>query len=322
MTRNGATKSRILRMIAQKDKTLSDISRELRLAPSTVSQHLQELKDMGAVREAENEHIKKWKYYKLNPDFNSEGLAAEESVSEKIRQSLPYKTFFYSIVIIALAVAAYLAVFGIGSNVQKSSIVQVSLTDPPVVPKGTQSLYINYSSISVLAQSNGTSEWIQSNASGHVNLMSLLNVSQVIAGVEVPHSLKISMARFNITSSAITINGTTSPVSVLGRRVIADVQSNGMVNASSELLIDFSPFVRSVHIGNSTIYVMIPRARAALSFAGRVRISRGWIRTGSIDRLNAGELRTIRSLDAGLPMHPVLNDSANDSISNMGLGGA
>ncbi|MDE1850678.1 MAG: winged helix-turn-helix transcriptional regulator, partial [Candidatus Micrarchaeota archaeon] len=47
MGRTGSTKNAILGMISKKERTLSEISEELGLSPSTVSQHLHELEADG-----------------------------------------------------------------------------------------------------------------------------------------------------------------------------------------------------------------------------------------------------------------------------------
>lgn len=71
MSKIGYTKSRIIDLISKGNRTLTDISATLKLHPATVSQHLQELREMGAITAVKNDHIKKWKYYQLNPEFDS-----------------------------------------------------------------------------------------------------------------------------------------------------------------------------------------------------------------------------------------------------------
>lgn len=57
------TKKDILKLLSSRAKTLTDISRELGLAPATVSQHLKELRNAGAIEQVDNPYIRKWKYY-------------------------------------------------------------------------------------------------------------------------------------------------------------------------------------------------------------------------------------------------------------------
>ena len=64
------TKRKILRIIEKRAKTTSEISSELKLSPSTVSEHMYGLEKVGAVRRVENPFVKKWKYFIANSDFS------------------------------------------------------------------------------------------------------------------------------------------------------------------------------------------------------------------------------------------------------------
>ena len=67
MTATHKTKRDILELfVGGTPLTLTDISCKLGLAGSTVNQHLNELKVMGAIQEVDRQGTKKWKYYKLN----------------------------------------------------------------------------------------------------------------------------------------------------------------------------------------------------------------------------------------------------------------
>lgn len=65
MSKYGKTKSDVLKLISENKDTLSIISSELGLAPSTVSKHLNELQDLGAIRLVKSEYAKKWKHYEF-----------------------------------------------------------------------------------------------------------------------------------------------------------------------------------------------------------------------------------------------------------------
>jgi predicted ArsR family transcriptional regulator len=69
MSKLHRTKKTILEILSRKNKTLTDISRELKLAPSTVNQHLKELIGAGAIKLANDQHSRKWKYYEYNNSF-------------------------------------------------------------------------------------------------------------------------------------------------------------------------------------------------------------------------------------------------------------
>jgi len=63
------TKMSILEMLATKSKTLTDISRELGLSPSTVSQHLKELRMAGAIQQVYAGRPRKWKLYTVTSNY-------------------------------------------------------------------------------------------------------------------------------------------------------------------------------------------------------------------------------------------------------------
>ena len=303
-------------MIASGNKTLSDISKELDLAPSTISQHLQELKEIDAVEEVQNEHIKKWKYYKLNPNFDYSKFGINNEIANRIYDKVPNRVFFYAIGVVLVAVLTYFLVASGNSNVQKSSLVQVSLTDPPIVPIGTQALYINYSSVSINAVGNGASEWIQSNASGQVDLMSLINVSQVIAGIEVTHNFTISEVRFNISSARILINGTEYPVLVPNGQITTRVLGSQNVNASSEVLVDLSPTVVGMYINGSTEFVMLPEVKAVVAPNQMSnRKSGGKVELGQRAALNDNEMNNLYNVRSNISItSAVLTVGSNSFI--------
>ena len=66
---------KILDSLGRKSKTLTDLSNELNLAPSTVAEHIQGLLDMHAIQEIDDVP-RKWKYYEIRPGFSAEQYGA------------------------------------------------------------------------------------------------------------------------------------------------------------------------------------------------------------------------------------------------------
>lgn len=64
------TKKKILKMLRERDQTISELSRSLNLSTATVSQHIGELQRMGAVEKVDNEHFKRLKYYRPREEVN------------------------------------------------------------------------------------------------------------------------------------------------------------------------------------------------------------------------------------------------------------
>ena len=142
--------------------------------------------------------------------------------------------------------------------------VPMQLTDPPEVPSGTQSLVIAYSSEQVhLSNAGNQSGWISAKENGSIDLLSIVNLSQTISTISIPAGARINMARFNITSASIVINGTTYNVTVPSGEVTAHINDE-QVNSSSGILLDLSPTVAEIVTDNSTIFVMVPSLRAII----------------------------------------------------------
>ena len=67
MGKNFETKREIIESLAVHKRTLTDLSRQLGLSPSTVKQHLEELRRMGMVQFVEDMHLNRHKYYETVP---------------------------------------------------------------------------------------------------------------------------------------------------------------------------------------------------------------------------------------------------------------
>ncbi len=65
------TKKKILNMLKERKMTVGEISKELGLSHATVSQHISELQNAGAIEKIDNEHFKKLKYYKAGENSSS-----------------------------------------------------------------------------------------------------------------------------------------------------------------------------------------------------------------------------------------------------------
>ena len=70
MSKTLETKKRIMNLLKKRQMTISELSRELGLSSATVSQHMDELQQIGAIEKVDNEHFKKLKYYKTRETQN------------------------------------------------------------------------------------------------------------------------------------------------------------------------------------------------------------------------------------------------------------
>ncbi len=72
-------------MLREKPRTMSQISEELGLSTSTVSQHLKELESHGMIEQLDNSFSKKWKYYAARDSstgriYNKNGISMENKI--------------------------------------------------------------------------------------------------------------------------------------------------------------------------------------------------------------------------------------------------
>ena len=289
MSKIGHTKSKILKLISSGNKTSSDISKELKLNPSTVSQHIQELKELGAIEEVRNEHFRKWKYFRLNTNFDISEFVPSEGDS-RIESVVRNKTFITSVAALGvIIVVAYVLLAGRSVNVLGYNLVQVALTDPPSVPPGTQNLYINYSSVAIHVSGNGTSEWIESDTSGTVDLLSLINTSKIIANFDVPSNLNVDAVNLTIDSEYIVINSTRHNVVLRQGQISSEVDSNG--TNGSEVLVDLAPTVIPMYINGKEIFVMVSQVGSVL--LNQAPMHNG---LGNLSKLNSAQLNGLTHL--------------------------
>ncbi|MDE1855241.1 MAG: ArsR family transcriptional regulator [Candidatus Micrarchaeota archaeon] len=257
MSKTWETKKRILKLVSKGQKTPGEISQELGLAPSTVSEHIEELEQMGAITQVDNPFVKKWKYYRHNPDFDVRSLSALKRISN-IPQIVGALAILLGVVALFVFGIPALSAVGVGNS------VVFSLTDPPSVPSGTQALNVSYSSLQAhYVTSGNTSAWVSGTGSGNLDLMSLVNASQVIGTGKVPANSTINLISFTITSAYIVINGTRYSVTVPSGKLTVPV-TGGRVSANSSVLIDMSPVVTTIYTDNSTVFVLVPSVKAVL----------------------------------------------------------
>ena len=274
MSKIGKTKKDILKILSKKQYTITDISNILHLSPSTVKQHFDELQEMGAIELVQNEFIKRWKYYKATPNFN---LSVGKSENQ-FKNIVPYAVGSFFLLI---AISAIILFSGVLHNASQSTstlnsskntsinnsgsgfILSLALTDPPHVPANTKELILNYSSFSVnVLDNNGKYSWINETGSGSVNLMSLVNVSQILGNANLASGDKVIGASLSIKSASIEIGNTTYPVVITQKKLYANLSSNITIDSNSSILLDFSPTVSSIYSQNTTTFVMLPSIKA------------------------------------------------------------
>jgi hypothetical protein len=163
----------------------------------------------------------------------------------------------------------------------------VMLTDPPTVPAGTTLLNLTYSDVLLhVTYPNGTVEWLPVNASGTVNLFSLVNMTQTLASVVIPVNSTVDMIQFTIAGVQAVVNGATYNVTALSSTLVIKVE-NGLVNETlSGVLLDFNPTLVQIQAtdANGTLvnyYVLVPSATAVVIN----NLSKDQLRVGTIVKI-------------------------------------
>lgn len=283
--------------------TVSEISNKLNLAISTASQHIADLKEAGAIIEMELGHAKKWRYYKLNPDFQ---LNPEEI--EKNNANNKAIIFGTAAVISIVAISLYLfSVYG----GQPSNALLFSLTDPPIVPNGTQSLFINYSSLEIhITAQNGTSMWVPGRGNGTIDLLNLVNTSQIIGLARIPKNTTVNEVRFNVDSARVKINGTEYNVSIPNSQVSTQIYPPA--SNSEEVLIDLFPTVSVVYDYNNVNFSLLLTMKAITQPK-----TVNYPKPGIMMMLDQNEISRFTGMETGISLRNVTIKQGNNSIVSL-----
>jgi hypothetical protein len=145
----------------------------------------------------------------------------------------------------------------------------VALTDPPSVPTGTSALFLNYSRVELITNSSP----YFANESGSVNLLSLVNVSKIIATFSLPKNVSINQIRLFVSSVEIEINGSKYSVFVPSSVLKIPITNVSLVNGTIGALIDLRPHVVVTYAGQSLRFILTPVVFAMPFTAKEVNVS-------------------------------------------------
>lgn len=163
----------------------------------------------------------------------------------------------------------------------------VMLTDPPTVPAGTTILELTYSDVSLhVTYPNGTAIWLSFNASGTVNLFSLVNMSKTIASTTIDIGSTVDKIQFTIADVDAVVNGVMHNVTALSDAIVISIKNSRVNETLSGVLIDFNPTLVQIQAtdANGTLvcyYVLVPSATATIIS----NLSRDQIKVGTIVEL-------------------------------------
>ncbi len=261
MGKTGDTKRKIIEMLEEKHETLTDISDKLGLAPSTVSQHLQELMDSGNIRLVED-RPRKWKYYEINKRDYIQNRPGNEKWTYIKRVGIPMAA-------VALALL-FVYAFYAGKGVVNTAVAQqVYLAPGASVPSGStlftvsdaptfyniSALVVTVQNVSIHSESNG--KWytipLQANT---FDLIQLKNISSIMSGVKLSNGIYDDIV-LQISNVTATINGTNESVFLPSGRLMIVGTFNISNNTTSWINVDFD-LAHSLHITGNGKIVMLP----------------------------------------------------------------
>ena len=138
------------------------------------------------------------------------------------------------------------------SSQGKTGQFAMGATDPPIAASGVSDAKVAYNGVAVHnASSASNSGWVTINATGTIDLMNSVNVSQTIAEATI-QSGTYDMARINIVSGTVVYNHANYTAAIASGTINATLQQTAQVNSSapSEAIIDLRTFI--INSGNST----------------------------------------------------------------------
>ncbi|MGC8710510.1 MAG: DUF4382 domain-containing protein [Candidatus Micrarchaeia archaeon] len=256
MGKFGETKSKIVDLLNQRNMTLSEISERLNLAPSTVSQHLQELEQSGKIKKSDEQHSRKWQYYELDRRDSERGLSI--AASQRGRASIFAAVAIFATFIIAYVLSSYMPVEPMLLQMSPNMAVPAGATvftisDSPM-QYNISAVYVKLNSIAIHSQTTG--KWYTIPSYATFNLVELRNISKVIAGADIPYGIYNEVV-LNVSNAEATINGVNESVFLpSGRfRIFDDFNISG--NSTNIINFDFN-LERSIHVTGNGRIVMMP----------------------------------------------------------------
>ncbi len=172
--------------------------------------------------------------------------------------------------IVVIAVVLYANPLSFTPDQASAASFLVMLTDPPTVPAGTTILDLTYSNVSLhVTYPNGTALWLPVNASGTVNLFSLVNMSQTIASTTIPTGSAVDKIQFTIADVDAVVHGVMYNVTALSNTLVVSIKNSKVNQTLSGVLIDFNPTLVQIQAtdANGTLvyyYVLVPSATATI----------------------------------------------------------
>ena len=145
-----------------------------------------------------------------------------------------------------------------GQPAESQGTIDVLLTDPPNVPTDVSAVYVTYSNVAVhVSSADNQSGSTNSNTTGTIDLMKMVNISTTIASIKVATGVYNAL-RFNVSSAAVTFNGKNYTAFVPRALLTVPIPGGVRVNAttSNAEIIDMSPTVLNIGSGSTPEFII------------------------------------------------------------------
>ena len=130
----------ILKLLKERPMTRAELSRELKLAPATVSQHLANLESSGAIFVDNNDNSRKWKYYKLNRGFNMNNVSRSKDHSAAFALGGIAVTAIVAILVLSIVVSPRYAGVGVNTpsalHIPAPGVANTTIANSTIMPGG------------------------------------------------------------------------------------------------------------------------------------------------------------------------------------------
>ena len=170
-----------------------------------------------------------------------------------------YKTLIALVFVAVVLLAGYLLV---AAQAPSTENVYVRLTDPSVLPSGTEAFGVNFSSFVVVVRTTNGSEIRYKGNGGSANMLGLANLSEGIGVLNVPYNSSVESFALNMTSASIEINGNVYNVALKGN--FSSDALNNKVRSGLELLGVVSAELVPTFSMNETFFSLFPSMQADL----------------------------------------------------------
>lgn len=306
MGKFGETKNKIIDLLNQRNMTLSEISERLNLAPSTVSQHLQELEEAGKIKESDEQHSRKWKYYELEREGSENKINI--ITSQRGRIGIIAASALIAVFIIAYILSIYMPVepklLQMSPNMTlPAGATLFTISDSPM-QYNISAVYVKLNSISIHSETNG--KWYKIPSYETFNLVELRNISKVIAGAEMPYG-NYNEVVLNVSNVEATVNGTNESVFLPSGKLRIFDEFNISGNSTNIINFDFN-LERSIHIAGDGKIIMMPVIGVGCAGSHNVSTYSGFV--------TPAHFRNFKPILFGMAANGMMERNATTNISN------